>query len=297
MTAPGRLTVELDRVTLEALTWGPVDGPLAVCLHGFPDTAHTWRHLGPALADAGWRVVAPFTRGYAPSSIPTDGSYHVGALMDDAIGVHAALGGDERAVVIGHDWGAVTVNGLAAFADSPFARVVSMSVPPTPAIAAAGGRAGLSKVALFGEQALRSSYMAFFQLPFAPEQVFRRLMPALWSCWSPTYDASDDIDAVLDSLGSREHRTAALGYYRALRRPNVPARYRAAQQVWGHSPRVPMLYLHGGDDGCFSADFAEGMNRLLPEGSDVVVVPSAGHFLQLDRPDAIEHHVTAFLSR
>lgn len=109
--APVRTTVDLAAVTLEALTWSPPSGPatepdagpLAVLLHGFPDTAHTWRHLGPALAVAGWRVVAPFTRGYAPSGIPVDGSGHVAALMDDAVGVHASFGGGPGAVLVGHD--------------------------------------------------------------------------------------------------------------------------------------------------------------------------------------------------
>ena len=72
---------------LKALTWGPSDGPIALCLHGFPDTAYGWRKFAPRLAEAGWRVVAPFMRGYAPSSIPSDGSYHIGALMDDALQV------------------------------------------------------------------------------------------------------------------------------------------------------------------------------------------------------------------
>jgi pimeloyl-ACP methyl ester carboxylesterase len=291
------MTVELESVTIEALTWGPADGPLALCLHGFPDTARTWRHLGPELAAAGWRVVAPYTRGYAPSSIPADGSYHVGALMHDAIGLHAALGGDERAAVIGHDWGAVTANGLAAYADSPFATVVSMSVPPIPAILSAGGRRGVGTVALLGEQVLRSSYIAFFQLPVLPERAFRRLMPVLWSRWSPGYDAAEDIRDVFDSVGSRERVSAVLGYYRALRRPRVPALYREAQKAWHTAPLVPILYLHGADDGCISADFADGMSRLLPAGSDVVVVPSAGHFLQLDRPDVVGRRIAAFLSQ
>src|ERR1700733_4610942 len=57
---------------------GPADGPLALCLHGFPDTAHTWRHLVPRLADLGFRAVAPFMRGYAPTSVPADGAYDTG---------------------------------------------------------------------------------------------------------------------------------------------------------------------------------------------------------------------------
>lgn len=128
------ITLELDAVRLRALTWGPAAGRLAVLLHGFPDTAHTWRHLGPVLADAGWRVVAPFTRGYAPSEIPEDGSGHVAALMDDAVAVHDYMGGGADAVLIGHDWGAITANALAAHPDNPFVAAVALSVPPFPAL-------------------------------------------------------------------------------------------------------------------------------------------------------------------
>ena len=133
MTRPRWIDVHAPAVQLKALTWGPPDGPIALCLHGFPDTAYGWRNFAPRLAESGWRVVAPFMRGYAPSSIPSDGSYHVGALMDDALQVRSAAGGTERDVVIGHDWGAMAANGLAAMPDSPFAKAVIMSVPPAAA--------------------------------------------------------------------------------------------------------------------------------------------------------------------
>ncbi len=91
MTEPQRLDVAAPAVQLRALTWGPADAPIALCLHGFPDTAYSWRKVAPALVDAGWRVVAPFMRGYVPSSLPSDGSYHVGALMDDALGYYRGI--------------------------------------------------------------------------------------------------------------------------------------------------------------------------------------------------------------
>ena len=69
---------------LKALTWGPPDAPIALCLHGFPDTAYGWRKMAPLLVAAGWRVVAPFLRGYAPTEIPADGDYQIGALASDA---------------------------------------------------------------------------------------------------------------------------------------------------------------------------------------------------------------------
>jgi pimeloyl-ACP methyl ester carboxylesterase len=119
VTEPQWLDVTTPTVQVRALTWGPADGPIALCLHGFPDTAYTWRKVAPQLVDAGWRVVAPFMRGYAPTSVPSDGSYHVGALMDDALRVLDAAGPTGRDVFIGHDWGALAGAGLAAMPDSP----------------------------------------------------------------------------------------------------------------------------------------------------------------------------------
>src|SRR5690349_4272788 len=105
-------------------------GPLALCLHGFPDSAHTWRHLLPALAGAGFHAVAPFSRGYAPTAIPEDACYGLGARVRDAVALHETLGGDDRAVLIGHDWGAETAYGAAAFAPARWRRVVTLAVPP-----------------------------------------------------------------------------------------------------------------------------------------------------------------------
>src|SRR3954451_12275598 len=76
-----------------ALEWGPRTGPLVLCLHGFPDTAWTWRRLGPVLAAEGWHVVAPFMRGYGPTDLAPDGCYQLGALVRDVEELHAALGG------------------------------------------------------------------------------------------------------------------------------------------------------------------------------------------------------------
>ncbi len=128
------IDVTTPAVRLRALTWGPSDGPIALCLHGFPDTAHGFRMLATHLVAAGYRVVAHFTRGYAPSSPPWDHSFHIGALMDDALQVRAAVGPSGDDVVIGHDWGAVVATGSTALPDSPFRTAVVMSVPPAVAL-------------------------------------------------------------------------------------------------------------------------------------------------------------------
>ena len=107
----GETTVEANGVTFHCLTAG--SGPLALCLHGFPDTPHSWRHLMVDLARAGYRAVAPFQRGYAPTTVPADGRYQSGVLSVDANALHEALGGDGSAVLIGHDWGAAAAHGAA----------------------------------------------------------------------------------------------------------------------------------------------------------------------------------------
>lgn len=294
------LTTDLPGVRLAALTWGPTDDverPLAVLLHGFPDTAHTWRHLGPALAGAGYRVVAPFTRGYAPSGLPADGCYHVAALMADAAALHTALRGDRRALLVGHDWGAITANGLAAYDASPFSRVVAMAVPPVPALTPARGDLG-RWLRTVPRQLRMSWYTAFNQLPRLPERSFDRLVAHLWRAWSPGYDATADLAHLASALPDDEHRSAAIGYYRAqARQRRVPDRYRAYLEAWTGAPRVPVLYLHGADDGCLDVRWVAGVERHLPAGSLVAVVAGAGHFLQLEQPDTVAARVLEFVEQ
>jgi pimeloyl-ACP methyl ester carboxylesterase len=295
-TEPRWIDVPTGPVELKALSWGPPDAPIALCLHGFPDTAYGWRKLAPRLVAAGWRVVAPFLRGYAPSSIPPDGSYHIGALMDDALRVRAAAGGTTRDVVIGHDWGALAATGLAALGDSPFAKAVIMSVPP-PAVLRPGG-AVTDRVRLAGQlpfQLVRSWYIGYFQLPWLPERSASWILPLLWRRWSPGYDAEEDLRHVDAAIGTPESWRAALGPYRALRHGRPPARYAELHRHWVLPPRLPSLYLHGRDDGCMTAAFARWTQRVLPAGSDVAVVEQAGHFLQLEQPDDVAESVLAFV--
>src|SRR5689334_19752832 len=130
MTTAQPLVFDLPHLTIHALSWGPADGRLVLCLHGFPDSAWGWQKMAPLLAERGLRVVAPFSRGYAPTGPAPDGDYHIGALMYDALAVHRALGAPSDAVLIGHDWGAFTAAGLAASPDSPFAAHITMAVAP-----------------------------------------------------------------------------------------------------------------------------------------------------------------------
>src|SRR5512136_420172 len=99
-----RGTVRANGVRFATLEAG--DGPLVLCLHGFPDHARSFRHQLPVLAAAGYRAVAPFMRGYAPTESPPEGSYHTAALAEDVLALIDALG-YSQAYVFGHDWGAL----------------------------------------------------------------------------------------------------------------------------------------------------------------------------------------------
>src|SRR4051794_12380992 len=287
-TAPRETSVRLPTGDTAALVWGPDDGPLALLLHGFPDSAWTWRAVAPILAAEGWRVVAPWMGGYAPSFVPPDGSYHVGALMADAVALHEALGGGPDSVLVGHDWGALTANALGAHPDSPFRTVVSLAVPPLEAIPSR-----ISPRVLLG-QVRRSWYIGFAQLPVVPERALDRLVPRLWADWSPGYDATEDLSHVRAAVLGRE--SAVLGYYRALARPvPPPPAYRPWHRTWRSTPVVPMLYLHGADDGCLTASLVSGVGDRLPEGSATHVLPGCGHFLQLEQPEAVAGFVLDFL--
>ena len=303
MGQPGWVEVDAPSVTLRALMWKPrrdsKGAPIALCLHGFPDTAHGWRLVAPKLASAGWRVVAPFMRGYAPSTIPTDGSYHVGALMDDAVRVLNAVGPTGRDVIIGHDWGAIAGAGLAAMPDSPFTKAVIMSVPPAASFRPLGRIPDAGRLAAqLPRQLLRSWYTMYFQLPLLPERSASWVPRRLWRRWSPGYDADEDLRHVDAAIGTPESWRAALGPYRAMvRNTRPPSQYAKLHRHWLSAPTLPTLYLHGNDDGCATSAYSEWVQHVLPPDSELHRVAYAGHFLQLDQPDVVAKHIVDFIGR
>jgi pimeloyl-ACP methyl ester carboxylesterase len=267
--------------------------PLAVCAHGFPDSAWTYRHLLPALAAAGYRPVAPFQRGYAPTEVPADWRYQTGVLGQDLNALHAALGGDGRAVLIGHDWGAPAVYAAANAEPDRWAKVVGMAVPP-------GGV--MARAFMDIRQIKRSWYMFFFQHGLADMLVGANdhaFIDMLWADWSPGYDASADLPLVKDALRDPANLAAALGYYRA----SLGAGFRdpadADRQVLAGAPvQQPTLYLHGADDGCIGAEFVPDAATAMPHPSSrAEVVAAAGHFLQLEQPNVVNALIIDFLGR
>ena len=268
-------------------------GPLALCLHGFPDSAHTWRHLLPALAEAGFHAVAPFMRGYAPTAVPDDACYSIGALVADAVALHQALDGDGQAVLIGHDWGAEAANGAATLAPDRWRRVVTLGVPPL----------ALDPV-LYGDyqQLKRFFYLFWFRdsLAQAAEVVAAdgmTFLDRLWQDWSPGYDAAGDLARVKESLRQPENLQAAIRYYRDPvldATPGAVVPYAAEEEAASRQAQQPTLYLHGSADGCIGVELVRGAERHLAPGSRMIVVEGAGHFPHLEQPEEVNEHILAW---
>jgi pimeloyl-ACP methyl ester carboxylesterase len=282
-----------DGVELAVLTSPSISDrarPLAVCVHGFPDSAHTWRHLAPALEAAGYRVAAPFLRGYAPSDVPGDMSVQVGASVADVLALHDHFGGDERSVLVGHDWGAPIVYGAAHTAADRWSRVVGMAVPP-------GGAMGLAFLTN-PDQLKRSWYMFFFQHPLADMVVPAddlAFIDMIWEDWSPGYDASADLPTVKAALADPSNLAAALGMYRATL-GDGPTRDNHSALEAADPPGQPLLYLHGNDDGCIGPEVAEAARAMVGDNVTIEMVHGAAHFLHLEAPDTVNARIVEFLS-
>ncbi len=284
-------TVTANGVQFAYLSDGPEEGPLALCLHGFPDTAHTWRHLLPRLAESGYHAVAPFLRGYSPTTVPADGRYDTGTLALDACALHEALGGGADAVIIGHDWGAMASYGAAAVQPDRWRKMVTAAVAP---------QRSMGERFFSFDQLHRSWYIFFFQTALAEYGVSvddYAFIDRLWAAWSPGFDGSWDAAEVKKALGTPENLTAAIGYYRAMfAGPPDDPEAAAAQAAGDTTAPQPTLYLHGADDGCMGIEVIGPVTDFLAPGSEMVVVDGAGHFLHVERPDEVNDHILRFIT-
>ncbi|WP_375484944.1 alpha/beta fold hydrolase [uncultured Jatrophihabitans sp.] len=196
---------DVNGITLSVTLEGPDEGPPVLLLHGFPDSARLWRHQVPALAGAGYRVIAPDLRGYGESSRPTEvGAYRMRTLIGDVTGLLDDLG-VERAALVSHDWGAGLAWATAMFAPDRVSSLTALSVGHPSTRAHAGWR-----------QAELSWYMLWFLLPGVAESVLPQDDWSFLRRWG-WRDPSDGTDAhrQIDDLARPGALTAALNWYRA----------------------------------------------------------------------------------
>lgn len=268
------------------------DGEPVILLHGFPDCHHNWAGIMARLAEAGYTSVAPALRGYSPSCQPGSGDYSLHAAVDDLLVFANQLGG--RVHLIGHDWGAAV--GYLACARYPeaFCTFNALAIPPLKRLPKA-----LLKVP---EQIKLSGYMQFFQLPVAPEVWLKRDdlggVERLWRRWSPDWEPGEYLETARRALGEPGVLPAALSWYRHLIR--LWRRQQREVQEWlALNVDVPTQVLMGERDGCMSPrllDYTINTDD-FPAGLYVERLEDAGHFLHLERPDAVADLLVRHLKR
>jgi pimeloyl-ACP methyl ester carboxylesterase len=254
-------------------------------LHGFPEFWYSWRRQIPALAAAGFHVLAPDLRGYNLSDKPCGvRAYRMEALLGDVVGLIAHAGA-ERAVIVGHDWGGVIAWQLAMHHPQAVEKLVILNAPHP---------AAYRRELRSWSQVLKSWYILFFQLPGLPEVVLgasdfawvgRMLRRQLVH---PEAFGKDDVRRYQQALARPGALTAALNYYRALRYST-----QHALNV-DTAITVPVLLLWGERDAYLSPRLTEGLHAWVAK-LKVVRLPDVSHWVQNDAPERVTRLLIDFL--
>lgn len=262
---PARLrTFSSDGLVFPVRDEGPLDGPVVIALHGFPQTSASWAAVTPHLVEAGYRVLAPDQRGYSRGAQPQRvADYAMAALVGDVLALADAAGA-ARFAVLGHDWGAAVGWALAGRHPDRVASLSAVSVPHPAAM----------RRALAGPQALRSWYMGLFQLPVLPERLLRARHGAfarrlLGGTGLPSLDASVRL------LADPRTATAMLGWYRAIR---------LRGQLAAGRTRVPVLFVWSDGDTAIGRRAAEGAADFVRAPYRFEVLRGASHWIPEERP-------------
>lgn len=254
-------------------------GELVLCLHGFPDTARSFDFLLDRLAAAGYHAVAPFMRGIFPTTIPPDGDYSPVALAEDILSLIQAFG-YPRAIIVGHDWGALAAYTAANLDGSRISRMVTIAIPHPRAIR-------MTPRSLF-----RTWHFAFLPLPFVAEFVARRdhyrLLRHFRRSWSPHFQ--DDpalIESMADSYSHPGVLAAALGYYRSFMPAfgGIGKEGKRQREIMLRKTSTPTLCFAGNEDGVFDNETFERTREAFIGPYELVKINNTGHFLHLECPE------------
>lgn len=308
--AVGERTVAVPGAELHVWEDGPADGPVVVLAHGFPELAYSWRHQVPALAAAGYRVIAPDQRGYGRSSRPGavedyDILHLTGdlvALLDDA--------GVERATLVGHDWGSMVVWQTALLHPERVHAVCGMSVPfvPRPAVPPTVAWRRIFDGRFF--------YILYFQEPGVADadlgadagKTMRRMLCGLRGGGMsgapdgrgfverlpepeslPDWISQDELDHYTAEF-TRTGFTGGLDWYR-----NFDRNWELTPQLAGARVEVPSLFVGGALDPVLSMTPPDRQAEHLADFRGSVLIPDAGHWVQQERPAETNAALLAFL--
>lgn len=261
------------------------EGPLVVLLHGFPEFWYSWRHQIPALAGAGFRVIAPDQRGYNTSDKPKGvGSYRIESLVDDVAGL-IAHAGESKATVVGHDWGGAVAWAVPMQRPEVVEKLIVLNSPHPRA---------LQRELRSLSQLRKSWYFFFFQLPWLPEAVLRmgdsRMIERQFmrDPVPPGTFSEEDVAAYKDAMRQPGALTASINYYRAAFRRNPMSTANLAQID------VPTLLIWGERDSYLGPGLAEGLEEWVPD-IRVERIPEGSHWVQVDSAPRVNELMIAFL--
>jgi pimeloyl-ACP methyl ester carboxylesterase len=273
-----------SHLNFDALAAGKPGAPLVLLLHGFAESMQCWRAQVEALAEAGYRTIAPSQRGYSPGARPDvrdTANYHIDRLMDDAMAIVAASGYDgQRFHLAGHDWGGSIAWSLADRYPERIASLTVLSRPHPNAF----NRALLQTD---GEQAQRSRHHKWFLEPDAAEIVLADNAKWLRERLAANGVPADAIERHLAVLGNKGAMEGALAWYRA----------RGAIRGPLGMIKVPTLYIWGDADDTVGRLAAEGTVDFVEAPYRFEVLPGVGHFAADQAPERVSElmlqHVAA----
>lgn len=275
--------VETNGIKLHVAQAGPVDGPLVILLHGFPEFWYGWHQQIPFLAEQGFRVWAPDQRGYNLSDKPAGiDAYRLSILSQDVFGLIEAAG-RESAYVAGHDWGAAVAWNTAIRHREYVKKLAILNVP---------------HLQVFTEtlrhnprQMLKSWYMGFFQIPLLPDFLLtageaQAAAQMLLRSSRPRTFSDADLSEYIRAWKQPGAMTAMLNWYRAAvqRPPTVPADLRV---------HMPTLIIWGEQDIALTFEMAEKSLAYCDEGR-LVSFPEATHWVQHDEPQQVNALLAEF---
>ncbi|HUP43942.1 MAG TPA: alpha/beta hydrolase [Thermoanaerobaculia bacterium] len=248
-----------------------------VLLHGFPEFWYSWRRQIPALAQAGFRAVAPDLRGYNDSPKPASvADYRLTEVIDDVAALIERLGAP--CAVVGHDWGGLAAWYLAMSRPDLVRKLVVLNMPhPAPF---------LRELRRSKSQKLRMAYQLFFQPPLIPELLMPWLLPLLLR--RAGRFTRDELRVYKAAWRKKGARRGMANYYRAIRR------YRGELKPLIRKLDVPALIIWGVKEVVFTPETLEGTEEWVP-ALRIVKVAGAGHFVQTDEPEIVNDLLIEFL--
>ncbi|MBU9714925.1 alpha/beta fold hydrolase [Evansella tamaricis] len=265
--------IRTNGIKLHTIIAGPKEGPLIILLHGFPEFWYGWKNQIGVLAKSGYRVVVPDQRGYHLSDKPRGlNQYTLNVLRDDIIGLIEFFR-KKRAVIIGHDWGALVAWHIAATRPDFVEMIIPINVPH-PAVF-------LENILKYPAQLVRSSYMLFFQMPVIPEKWLSAnkyivMKNAMRFSANPNTFTKNNFRKYEASWSKRGSVTSMLNWYRALRTGSI-------EQVSKSKVKVPVRMIWGRKDPFLSINLAKESMSKCVDGR-LTMVDGATHWVHHEKP-------------